>query len=163
MVHYVESIKSRGSADGFNTEFSERLHIDFAKDAYRATNQKDYVAQMTRWLAHQEAVDQFEAYLDWRLERDVEDEKNEALSDGGNVEVEADEQHLPNSDVQPTPLSCILAAHPPFRALTVASIAQTFGGLNFMPALSLYLHTTFLQSSAISQSHPTSTAPVVSQ
>ncbi|KAG2139865.1 uncharacterized protein EDB93DRAFT_1090011, partial [Suillus bovinus] len=31
MVHYVESIKSRGSADGFNTEFPERLHIDFAK------------------------------------------------------------------------------------------------------------------------------------
>jgi hypothetical protein len=163
MEHYVESIKSRGSADGFNTEFPERLHIDFAKDAYRATNRKDYVAQMTRWLARQEAVVQFEAYLDWRLERDVEDEQHEALSDGGNAEVETDEQHLPNSDVQPTPLSRILAARPPFRALTVASIAQTFGGLNFMPALSLYLRTTFLQVSATSQSNPTSTAPVVSQ
>ncbi|KAG2363976.1 hypothetical protein BDR07DRAFT_1218649, partial [Suillus spraguei] len=74
MVHYVESIKSQGSADGFNTEFPERLHIDFAKDAYHATNQKDYVAQMTRWLAHQEAVDQFEAYLDWRLQRDIDAE-----------------------------------------------------------------------------------------
>ncbi|EPQ50928.1 hypothetical protein GLOTRDRAFT_133665 [Gloeophyllum trabeum ATCC 11539] len=36
--HYLDSIKSRGSADGYNTELPERLHIDLAKDAYHATN-----------------------------------------------------------------------------------------------------------------------------
>ncbi|KAG1872229.1 hypothetical protein F4604DRAFT_1881036 [Suillus subluteus] len=163
MVHYVNSIKSRGSADSFNTEFPERLHIDFAKEAYHATNQKDYVAQMTRWLAHQEAVDQFEAYFDWRLQRDVDDEKNETQSDGGDAEVEVGDvvQHLPNQDVMP--LFRILAARPPFHALTVASIAQTFGGLKFMPALTLFLRNASLQNSMTSQPHSSSTAPVVSQ
>ncbi|KAG2157803.1 uncharacterized protein EDB93DRAFT_1246845 [Suillus bovinus] len=88
MVHYIKSIKSRGSADDFNTEFPEQLHIDFAKDAYQATNWKDYVVQMTRWLACQEAMDQFEAYLDWRLQRDGVDEKDETQTDGDDAEVE---------------------------------------------------------------------------
>ena len=56
MVHYVEAIKSRGSADGFNTESPERLHIDYAKEGYRASNKKDYVKQMTVWLGRQEAI-----------------------------------------------------------------------------------------------------------
>ena len=56
MVHYVEAIKSRGSADGFNTESPERLHIDYAKEGYHASNKKDYVKQMTVWLGRQEAI-----------------------------------------------------------------------------------------------------------
>ncbi|KAG0695674.1 Zn-finger domain-containing protein [Suillus ampliporus] len=126
MAHYVASIQSRGSADGFNTEFPERLHIDFAKNAYRATNKKDYVAQMTKWLARQEAVDQFVAYLDWRLERKVDDV--EVASDGDDEGGKGD-----------APLSHVLAARPPFRALTVDAIAQTFGAVNFLAALSQYL------------------------
>ena len=65
MVHYIEAIKSRGSADGFNSESPERLHIDFAKEGYRASNKKDYVKQMTVWLGRQEAIAQFGAYLDY--------------------------------------------------------------------------------------------------
>jgi hypothetical protein len=38
MEHYVQAIISLGSADGFNSEAPERLHIDYAKDAYRASN-----------------------------------------------------------------------------------------------------------------------------
>ena len=56
MIDYVEMIKSRGAGDGFNTETSEQLHINLAKNAFRATNQHDYSAQMTLWLQHQEAV-----------------------------------------------------------------------------------------------------------
>lgn len=65
LEHYVELIRTFGSADGFNTEWSERLHIDYAKEAYRASNKKDYVVQMTRWLSRQEAVDRFTQYLRW--------------------------------------------------------------------------------------------------
>ncbi|KAG6849242.1 hypothetical protein C0991_011820 [Blastosporella zonata] len=43
MLHYLAAIKSRGSADGYNSESPERLHIDYAKDAYRASNKRDYV------------------------------------------------------------------------------------------------------------------------
>ncbi|GBE83271.1 hypothetical protein SCP_0503190 [Sparassis crispa] len=63
--HYGWSIRSLGTVDGFNTENSERLHIDFAKRAYRATNKKAYLQQMTTWLTCQEAVHKFDAYLQW--------------------------------------------------------------------------------------------------
>ncbi|KAI6037653.1 hypothetical protein EDC04DRAFT_2868604 [Pisolithus marmoratus] len=39
LQHYVASIRALGSANGYNTEYPEQLHIDYAKDAYRpATN-----------------------------------------------------------------------------------------------------------------------------
>ncbi|KAJ6617710.1 hypothetical protein B0H10DRAFT_1797026 [Mycena sp. CBHHK59/15] len=63
--HYEYLIRLFGLADGFNTESPERLHIDYAKNAYRASNRKDYLNQMTVWLERQEAVDRFSAYLDW--------------------------------------------------------------------------------------------------
>jgi hypothetical protein len=65
MEHYFALIELFGSADGYNTESPERLHIDYAKDAYRASNRKDYIYQMTIWLRRQEAVDRFQAYLNW--------------------------------------------------------------------------------------------------
>ncbi|KAJ7895780.1 hypothetical protein B0H13DRAFT_2234541 [Mycena leptocephala] len=65
MEHYTAMIRLFGSADGFNTEAPERLHIDYAKAGYRASNKKDYIAQLTLWLQRQEAVDRFTAYLAW--------------------------------------------------------------------------------------------------
>ncbi|GBE78714.1 hypothetical protein SCP_0116050 [Sparassis crispa] len=65
MKHYVAMIKLFGSADEFNTESPECLHIDYAKDAYRASNRKDYLYQMVIWLRQQEAVDRFALYLNW--------------------------------------------------------------------------------------------------
>ncbi|KAG1845205.1 hypothetical protein F4604DRAFT_1884337 [Suillus subluteus] len=50
MMHYINTIRILGSADGFNTELPERLHIDFAKWAHHASNRCDYVIQMTTWL-----------------------------------------------------------------------------------------------------------------
>ncbi|KAG0692556.1 hypothetical protein DFH29DRAFT_882303 [Suillus ampliporus] len=162
MQHYVTSIKSRGSADGFNTEFPERLHIDFAKNAYRATNRKDYVAQMTKWLAHQEAVGQFDAYLDWTLKR-LDSVHNEVDDDGGDAEIEgfdAEVQPKQTTTADSIPVvTHILASRPSFRALTVPFIIQMFGGLSFLPAVSLYLRVSSLRVPAMSHS----AAPELSQ
>lgn len=65
MQHYVDAIRLLGSADGYNTEASERLHIDFTKDAYRASNRREYVRQMTLWLQRRESVFFFASYLLW--------------------------------------------------------------------------------------------------
>jgi hypothetical protein len=51
LSHYVESIKLLGTTDNYNTEMFERLHIDFAKHGWRATNQRDEFSQMIRWLS----------------------------------------------------------------------------------------------------------------
>ncbi|KAG2124671.1 hypothetical protein DEU56DRAFT_963354 [Suillus clintonianus] len=45
--HYPLMIMLFGTTDNYNTEYTERLHIDIAKDAYRATNHKDEFIQMT--------------------------------------------------------------------------------------------------------------------
>lgn len=68
LAHYVDSIKLFGTTDNYNTEYTERLHIDLAKDAYRATNHRDEYAQMTVWLERREKVLRHESYLQWCLD-----------------------------------------------------------------------------------------------
>ena len=65
--HYVEYIKLYGTLDNFNTEYSERLHIDLAKDAYAATNHKDEFTLMTIWLERKEKILRHCQYVEWRL------------------------------------------------------------------------------------------------
>ncbi|KZT05795.1 uncharacterized protein LAESUDRAFT_737368 [Laetiporus sulphureus 93-53] len=65
LVHYIDAIHSLGTLDGFNTETSECLHIDYAKKAYQVTNRKEYISQMTTWLQRQEALVRQDAYLHW--------------------------------------------------------------------------------------------------
>jgi hypothetical protein len=65
--HYVEYIKLYGTLDNFNTEYTERLHIDLAKDAYAATNHKDEFTQMTIWLERKEKILRHRQYVEWRL------------------------------------------------------------------------------------------------
>ncbi|TFY51720.1 hypothetical protein EVJ58_g10417 [Rhodofomes roseus] len=67
LTHYVRAIKLYGTTDNYNTETTERLHIDFAKEAYRATNRKDEFPQMTKWLERREKVLQHADYVQWRL------------------------------------------------------------------------------------------------
>ncbi|THG98483.1 hypothetical protein EW026_g3705 [Hermanssonia centrifuga] len=64
MFHYFEAIEKKGALDGYNTELAKRLHIDFAKEGYRAGNHRDYIANMTKWLQRQEAANLREDYLD---------------------------------------------------------------------------------------------------
>ena len=66
LLHYTSSIHLFGTTDNYNTEQSERLHIDLAKNAFRATNRKDEYAQMTTWLECCEKVQQHSAPIDWR-------------------------------------------------------------------------------------------------
>ncbi len=72
LLHYIEKIRWLGTTDGFNTEATERLHIDLAKEAYRASNKRDYHAQMTKYLARRESLDKFSEFLNWKHDRDEE-------------------------------------------------------------------------------------------
>lgn len=79
LEHYIQAIRRFGSADGYNTESPEHLHIDYAKDAYRATNKCDYVAQMVKWLQRQEAVDRFTAFHLWCLQNPRADAQKSSM------------------------------------------------------------------------------------
>ncbi|KAF7317462.1 hypothetical protein HMN09_00483400 [Mycena chlorophos] len=63
--HYPASVCRLGTTDGYNTKNTECLHIDLAKNGYRASNRRDYTQQMACWLTRQEAVHQHSLYLEW--------------------------------------------------------------------------------------------------
>lgn len=67
LSHYVDSIRFLGTTNNFNTEMFERLHIDFAKKGWRASNKRDEFPQMTKWILRQENVHSFERYLQQKL------------------------------------------------------------------------------------------------
>lgn len=113
MRHYIPSIRSRGATPGFNSEGTERLHIDYAKLGYRASNKKAYLRQMAKWLQRQEAVHRFGTYLQWAVpgyasnsgeSGDMEDgytgEDHDAEGDGdkGDVDVESPDNVGRNAD-----------------------------------------------------------------
>ena len=135
MVHYFAAIQSRGSLDGFNTESPERLHIDYAKEAYRASNKKDYVQQMTVWLGRQEAVARFRAYLDYVNALDPSmppDDELHDFEDNGNDEME----ELTHGNLVSTHS---VAIKPAFPDTDFNTLTTHFKATNFIPALSTFI------------------------
>jgi hypothetical protein len=128
MLHYIGSIRSLGSADGYNTESPERLHIDYAKEAYRASNRRDYVAQMAKWLQRQEAVDRQSAYLEWVSTTPTNSRSMQDSEDGP----------FTPSGIKPGHAYC-LAKTCPFPDIPVTDIMSAFGALDFVPACQTFL------------------------
>ncbi|KAI0026936.1 hypothetical protein K488DRAFT_63772 [Vararia minispora EC-137] len=128
--HYAYSIKMLGSADNFNTSYSERLHIDFAKSAYRASNRKDEYPQMARWLLRKEQIHAHAAYIAWRLSGCPE----------------AMDIPPPPSPHQPKLLRQI-ARYPNEKSVSFAQASERFGAEDFGRILKEYIvrtnHPTF--------------------
>lgn len=57
-----------GTTDGYDTAYTERLHIDYVKDAYRASNHWDEHPQMTVWLERREKVHVHDFFIKWHLD-----------------------------------------------------------------------------------------------
>ncbi|THU87931.1 hypothetical protein K435DRAFT_680790 [Dendrothele bispora CBS 962.96] len=75
LIHYVEAIKRFGATDNYNTELFERLHIDFTKLGWRASNKRDHFPQMVKWISRREKVAMFDYSLtemSWATESDVD-------------------------------------------------------------------------------------------
>ncbi|KAJ7075272.1 hypothetical protein B0H15DRAFT_925484 [Mycena belliarum] len=118
MQHYVDAIRRLGSADGYNTESPERLHIDFAKKAYRASNHRDYTEQMALWLQRQEAVALRTSYLDW---------------------CDAQSLRAAHSDTLTTVVTYTIAKRPASLNRTVAQLDTDYGAPEIIPALTAFL------------------------
>ncbi|KAJ6580316.1 hypothetical protein B0H10DRAFT_2341498 [Mycena sp. CBHHK59/15] len=129
MQHYVATIRLFGSADGFNTESPEQLHIDYAKAGYQASNKKDYIAQMMLWLQRQEAVARFTAYLTWCKD-------SLGLKPYSSISISASPLPVPAVTYK------IAKAHPSeLRNIAVSSIVAKPGinAQQFLPAIATYL------------------------
>ncbi|KAI6017981.1 hypothetical protein BKA83DRAFT_4058579 [Pisolithus microcarpus] len=135
LQHYVTSIRALGSADGYNTEYPERLHIDYAKDGYRASNKRDYVEQMALWLQRQEAIHYKTAYLAWRRPRALT-----TLCCRRYVRPHLFYEHISALTLfKPAKAHYKVAKTPSRRQVSVASIESDYNALDFLPALERFL------------------------
>lgn len=176
IMHYVNCIRALGSPDGYNTESPERLHIDFAKEAYRASNKRDYMEQMALWLQRHEAMWLRESYLTWiedRLSVVVEEneeseevaEENEegrVVAADNDVEGVIDDRLNVSTNVSTNKhsqaifkrrLNYSLAKRPPYKNTTVDEIILNFGATDFISALSTFLRQNFLGTTIIPSIH----------
>ncbi|KAL0563195.1 hypothetical protein V5O48_018880 [Marasmius crinis-equi] len=118
--HYVWKIKHFGSLDNSNTEYTERLHIDMTKDAYRASNRKDEYVQMTKWLDRKEKVLRHANFLAWRI--------------AGCPLMPRHENWLPPTLVR-TPRLLELPKHPTTRSITVSKAERSYSAPYLLPSL----------------------------
>jgi hypothetical protein len=155
MLHYISSIQNLGSVDGLNSEGPERLHIDYAKKGYRASNKNDYTFQMARWLQRQEAIDLRTAYLRWCAEMlpydepdgddDSEDEDEaESAEVNADRDMEVERVNIDSTADQVTvtkssELSYRIAKTPTFPSVPLHRLEQEYGASQFLPALKFFL------------------------
>ncbi|KAF4584008.1 hypothetical protein EYR40_002506 [Pleurotus pulmonarius] len=139
--HYIDAIKQLGSLDGYNSESPERLHIDFAKEAYRASNRRDFLEQMAIWLQRREAINIRCSFIQWlhgRLPSLLEHPPESLAADAA---ASAEDEQTP-SDAYSSTLHTVgsyrIAKTAPFRR-TVSELETLHGATDFLPALTAYL------------------------
>jgi hypothetical protein len=143
MLHYIPDIQTFGTTDNYNTEMFERLHIDFAKKGWRASNKRDETPQMIEWLNRQEKVAAFERILELSKETEVaraaeaQEEKRRKFVELVNNSQEVFNQAMGKLALREDNRRIIIAKHPSIQPIYLVESAQP------CPTLSSSL-TTFL-------------------
>ncbi|TCD59805.1 hypothetical protein EIP91_011412 [Steccherinum ochraceum] len=152
MMHYLDSIEELGTADGYNTELPERLHIDFAKVAYRAGNRKDYIANMARWLQRQEAVELRAQFIKWLKNQELDEHARSTTSDTSDESGSESEEEVvtypavssisPSLGSQP-PAELVpryyIAKKSPFTKVDLTRLRDSFCASEFLPAFTAFI------------------------
>ncbi|TBU39377.1 hypothetical protein BD309DRAFT_1003767 [Dichomitus squalens] len=131
--HYHRCIELFGTTDNYDTQYSERLHIDFTKDAYRATNHKDELTQMTIWLERKEKVQRHERYIQWRLAHAVP-----LYPSGSPYLNQRPSDHL-HSTADSKKTRVEMTKHPSIRAVKITAIPTDYGAYFFRDALARFV------------------------
>jgi hypothetical protein len=169
LLHYVDSIRMLGATDNFNTEMFERLHIDFAKAGWRASNKRDHFPQMVKWLSQREKVSRFESLHSYQLDEippesdeqgdeHTDDNVDHDLDDSGEQETAAvrtlttpscqSEDSTPTSrhqtsgqyDLHKTELRFLISKRAPERKKPLSWIAECHGAPHFVQHLKEFLN-----------------------
>ena len=139
MHHYIESIISLGSANGYSTESPERLHIDFAKAAYRSTNKKQYVKQMTKWLERQDSCFRFASYLRWTVPGYLSELNSTVDEARMSDDDEEDSEAQDNDGEQVKSLGFPVVKQPTHPGVSISSLIANYGVIDIIPCLTQYL------------------------
>ncbi|KAG0708022.1 hypothetical protein DFH29DRAFT_979602 [Suillus ampliporus] len=143
LTHYIYAIQQFGSANSFNSELPEQLHIYF----------RDYEEQMALWLQRQEAVYLRGLYLSWLHELSTapsadyhippdldSDSDNEAPMPPSHAPIASTTLASPTDPVPHTNITRTLAKSPAFAGVAAERIIENHGATDFLGSL-----TTFLQ------------------
>jgi Plavaka transposase len=136
LLHYIPSIRLFGTTDNYNTEQTERLHIDFAKDAYRATNRKDEYSQMTTWLERREKVQVHSTFIKWRQQPDQVPSAR------------------PIGPPRPGARTLRMCRHATLKSVSFDDLAQKYGAIDFQDTLADFIAQT---------NHPTASGATLSR
>lgn len=101
----------------------ERLHIDYAKEAYRAGNHKDITNNMAQWLVRLEKIEQHVLHVQWP------------------------EGKTPKAN-EDSPPRLLLTKHPSAKAVPITTLTTMYHAPAFTTALQSYL-TTLIPSLSI--------------
>lgn len=122
LKHYKTVIEVLGTMDNYNTEYTERLHIDLAKDVYCSTNHKDEFTQMMKWLERKEKIIFHDKFICWRL---------------------ADEPSPPDTSWRPPEFAhrphIQMTTHPSIWSVPLTLIISNYCATLFTPALARYV------------------------
>ncbi|KAF5364854.1 hypothetical protein D9757_012748 [Collybiopsis confluens] len=108
LLHFVDSIRWLGTTDNYNTESFERLHIDLAKDGWRASNRRNHFPQMMQWLSRQGKITSYNYYRSWAS----------SVRDGGE---EMGEDRDDEQSLDPIPEHEVLVQRPSHQIPTPAA------------------------------------------
>jgi Plavaka transposase len=117
--HYRFLIELYGTTDNYNTEYTECLHIDLAKNAYRTTNSKDEYPQMTQWLDWRERIICHDRFLFHQF---------------NTPDTEPPPRLLIPTLVAPRQLK--MSKEPSARGVSLHSLVQNYGATHFEASLS---------------------------
>lgn len=151
LLHYIDSICWLGTTDNYNTEMFERMHIDLAKEGWRASNKRDHFPQMINWLSRQEKVASFDYYRSWvesdGLQSDSVSPPEPQLLDTPIEEEEVVDIQLKKlrprtsgKGIQPTHATIQLAKRPVEPQKSLLRIVLTHGCPEFPTQLKLFLN-----------------------
>ncbi|KIK72125.1 hypothetical protein PAXRUDRAFT_799979, partial [Paxillus rubicundulus Ve08.2h10] len=122
--HYIYMIERFGTTDNYSTQYTERLHIDLTKDAYRATNHKDEYIQMTAWLERKEKILFHEKFVRWRL----------GDTDSENENKQPEQSPHDTSYIR----QYKTAKHPSAKAVTLQTLETMYGATYLRAALARF-------------------------
>ncbi|KAG8726659.1 hypothetical protein FRC11_014747, partial [Ceratobasidium sp. 423] len=97
LTHYKRCIREYGTPDGYSSETSEYLHIEFAKTPFRKTNKnRSFMQQIIKFIQHQEAIQIHCAYLEEHYGHFAPVPRPESRGDDLEEDLEAEEDRPPD-------------------------------------------------------------------
>ncbi|KAG9094615.1 hypothetical protein FS749_012136 [Ceratobasidium sp. UAMH 11750] len=147
--HYLHFIRELGTPDGYNTEVPERLHIDYVKVPWRASNHVNATEQMTTFLQRREAWAFLRAYLhdtgalpDPRYSEADGTEGNGAEGNDAEGEPDEDDEDSEDDDGEvwyPKPTLSV-AKRPTLGKKSLAYLIKNHGAEHVIPATLRFLN-----------------------